>query len=268
MGQNGTIVTSSDGLEWTEKSGPTTSLTFDSVRFHNGVWTAVGGTPSILGNAGALIAQSLDGAETWTERTSIPDSDFTGINDFAIDDAGLYLAAVQDQATNPTDGGRIFKSTDSGVIWTDDQTLITDAGALTAIEHDGDGLWIIGGADSNVSRIWSSTNGSSWTERDYPDGGVGVGISILQITAGGGKWIAVDGNGQIVRSLNGISWSVVHDIGTDTVICVGYNGRNLWAVGAVNGQLLTSADGISWSTQVSSFGTSNIGGIAHNQIGT
>ena len=264
VGQDGTVLTSPDGLEWTEESGFPTTKEFERVRFHNGVWTAVGGRAGQPEDG--LIAQSLDNAKTWVERT-IPNQLDTRVEDVAIDGDGLYLAAVEDTEFFATDHGRIFKSTDGGVTWVDDVILVEATGGMRSIEHDGSGLWVTGGADDVVMNVWSSADGSSWAKHDYPHPVFPIGRTNQIAADGKGNWVAVDSNGQIVTSPDGTVWSLALDLAV-VLRTVAYNGRNLWVVAGNNGTLLTSPDSVTWTTRTSSFGTSQIKGVANNLVGS
>jgi photosystem II stability/assembly factor-like uncharacterized protein len=86
VGDNGTILTSTDGVSWTRRTSPTTQGLY-SVTYGNGLFVAVGNNGTIL--------TSTDGVN-WTQRTSGTSNDLYGVtygNGIFVAVGGLPRAA-------------------------------------------------------------------------------------------------------------------------------------------------------------------------------
>ncbi|MCP4149469.1 MAG: hypothetical protein GY757_17105 [bacterium] len=173
VGRDKLIVTSSnDGVTWTTTNARTNDVydeDITGVAYGNGIFVAVG-------EAGGTW-RSADG-NSWTE------SSFTYSSRGIAFGNGLFLAAMVN--------GKVYQSTD-GVSWTSKSV----GQHLTAI-HYGNGMWVAVG-----SKIWTSTNGSTWTMRlDISN----CNYMFYSVTSAPGSFVAAGENGVIVNSADGITW--------------------------------------------------------------
>jgi hypothetical protein len=104
------------------------------------------------------------------------------------------------------------------------------------------GLPVLGG---NEPRIYSSTDGMTWTTRNLPRDPHWI-INLWDVTFGGGQFVAV-GDQLIATSTNGIDWSSQFiDIAGGSLQAVAYGDGQYVALGLL-GTVLTSTDGMDWS---------------------
>jgi hypothetical protein len=160
-----TIWTSPDGVTWTSRSNPGTSLmVYNAVRYGNGLWVAVGSSGAIL--------TSPDGV-TWTLRTSGTTQQF---NDVRF--ANNTWVAVGNN-------GIIRTSTD-GITWVDGSVGATPLVNWTNVEY-GDGKWVIGSGLDGLIYSSATAAAGSWINRT-PTGSTG---SVNDLLYANGKWVAV-----------------------------------------------------------------------------
>ena len=137
VGNAGTILTSSDGSEWTErKSGTTTT----------NLWGAAYGAGRfvVVGNDGKILT-SPDGAE-WTERKSATSANLIGV---AYGDSGFVAVG---------NGGKIVTSSD-GLEWSERDSGIRDlAKGLKGVVYGKKGYAAVGDAGTIVT----SADGVNW----------------------------------------------------------------------------------------------------------
>lgn len=214
VGDKGIILTSPDGITWTERSSGTT----------NSLWgvTYAGGIFVALGDSGTILT-SPDGV-TWTSRTSGTTKTLTGISY----GNNTFVAVGED--------GTALTSPD-GVTWSS--------------QTSGNKMWFLGVCYGNntfaaVSRsetIFTSPDGVTWTKRI-----TGGTDDLSRVAYGKDTFVAVGYKGTILTSSDGVTWtrqtsSVPFNIG----VCYG-NGTFV-AVGAC-GKMQTSPDGITWTRRL------------------
>jgi hypothetical protein len=172
---------------------------------------------------------------------------------------------------------------------TGDFTTSTNGGSSWGVYSKGNNRQIFGItfeqgnfiAACEAASIYTSSNGTSWTERKSPTGGsdyyavagngslvVAVGDSgvlgtsttgtsgwtarssgtvenLGGVTYGNGMWVAV-GSGTIITSTNGTSWTTRTSYTTQYLDDVAWTGSEFIAVGA-SGVCVNSPDGITWT---------------------
>ena len=228
VGQAGKILVSDDGIEWTGASSPS-SRDLNAVVWHIDRFYAVGGDYS----AGAETLESMDGT-TWT-RPEIPQLDHL-LGDLASD--GNQLVAI---GTSQSDL-QIF-----GLF-----TWEQDAGWQQRVDGTGLGLRynaVAAGAPTFVTigpgGSASSTDALTWTQAPIFES-----ATMRDLTYSQQGWIAVGDAGKVLRSSDGAQW-VAHDSGhTGQLLGVTSSGSLHLAVGA-DGALLSSSDGLLWLPQTS-----------------
>ena len=216
VGENGTIITSPNGINWTSRTSGVTVL-LNSV-----VWS---GTQFVaVGNNGIIIT-SPNGIN-WTSRTS-------GVTDqlFGITWSGSKFVAVGNNHT-------ILTSTD-GITWSIAITGIQ--GFLWSVTWTGSQFVAAGGGGPGT-RILTSPNGATWTVRYAP----GQGHSLLNISNNGNIIVAIGNYGTILISTDGITWGpAATTIGAISLSGIVWSG-NKFVVTGENGTIITSPDGINW----------------------
>ena len=167
VGDSGTIVTSSDGASWTDRtanSGTTNDLY--GIAYGNGLFVAAG--------AGGTVLTSTDGAN-WTPH-------YTGINDWLGDVAygnGIFVIN--------TGQGMLLKSTD-GVSW---NATYTGYGFFWRLAY-ADGLFIV---PSDIGQVLVSRDGEEWVFRR-----TGSLSDLFCVTYGMGRIVVAGSGGAILTS--------------------------------------------------------------------
>ncbi|BBH22523.1 hypothetical protein Back11_38680 [Paenibacillus baekrokdamisoli] len=220
VGTNGAIVTSTDAETWTSRDSNTTDLPIFGVTYGNGTFVAVGHSGSYGGSA--YISTSADG-KNWTKRTS-------GTSKFLFDVAygnGVFVTVGSN--------GVLLTSAD-GTTWTSRTPGTTEY--LNGVTYDGGKFVAVG--DSGT--ILTSANGTSWTNRTS-----GTSSDLEGVTSGNGTLVATGRDGVILTSADGAAWTS-RTSGSYTVLTdVAYGNGMFMTVGA-SGTILTSADGASWTS--------------------
>jgi Photosynthesis system II assembly factor YCF48 len=241
VGSSGTIITSTDAMDWTQReSGVAGEILYD-VQYGDSLFVAVGGNGSPDGNSG-VIATSPDGT-VWATRTS---GSFRTLRSLTYGN-GMYVTVG--------DGGTILTSND-GASWT--ALTVSTALNLNSITF-GNGMFVAvgGGTGYKETVILTSTDGVTWTQRD-PDTDNGL----FGITFADGKFVAVGNNRVVLVSTDGVNWTQrsidVNATGPFTFYRVSYSNGLYVAVGNA-GLVATSSDGMSWNATV--LNTSELNGI-------
>ena len=246
VGEQGTIVSSPDGVTWTKETNPAT-LTLEDVLYANGVFVAVG--------RGATHMTSPDG-HAWTKHTYDQGSGpLNLIHDgsrFVLLKAGASLS-ISTNGVNWTQAGGVGALYDAGGIAFGNGTYVEVGYKRTGqppdvysalslsgpwTKRDGKstanmfgvgfagGLFIAGGQDGTLI---TSPDGSDWTARDSKTSGF-----IWSVTAGGPYAVAASQWGRMLVSENGIHWHRMETevtghlkdvvFGQGTFVAVGWDG--------------------------------------------
>lgn len=268
-------------LTWTEHDPFFSGTPVSRLAHGDGLWVAAGGSTS------SRLSTSPNGA-VWTPRT-FPGTDF--VSGVEHNGAGLWVAVDFDGKlasspdaitwtlrTNPTLNAHIcvgygaglwvvggvfgaFITSSDGINWTSHSPSF-GGGVVSAIKHNGAGLWVTVG-----SGIHTSPDGINWTPRTSPFGIFGVN----DVDYGAGLWVAAGFNGEIATSPDGINWTLRTSTfsGTQDVQGVAHNGVDEWVIVGEDGLYATSPDGITWTNGglVLSPSTTRLRDVAHNGNG-
>jgi hypothetical protein len=183
-GINNSVMTSPDGITWTERLVPTGSLTWISVTFGNGLFVAVS---SLSYNLYAVIT-SPDGIN-WTERTAP-----SGFWESVTFGNNLFVA-VGDNSSTP-----VMTSPD-GITWTS-RTGVTNQWQSVTF---GNGLFVAVSSNGSGNRVITSPDGITWTSRTSAADNFWE-----SVTYGNGLFVAVASSGlpsRIMTSPDGITWT-------------------------------------------------------------
>lgn len=246
VGDNGTILTSVEGITWTTRTSDTANHLY-GVAYGNGTFVAVG--------AGGIIRTSRDGA-TWTSRISGIDSNLRGVAYGGITFMEKFVVVGDDTS-------KVLTSS-NGTTWTP-RTLDTlgygySYSAFYAATYGAGKFVILGtggflGAFPGVNGlIQTSVDGVNWTLRHLPIyGNPGFSHAALRgVAYGDGIFVAISSfEGKIFTSADGINWSSrTLPSAVDTLNGVTY-GNGIFLAVCENGKIFSSANGITWSSRVS-----------------
>jgi hypothetical protein len=223
VGSNGLILTSTDAMTWSPRSGPT-SLRLSSIVWADSQFTAVG-------ELGALFT-SPD-AIAWTPRASGTTFHLRRVVVAPTSGTPRRLVAVGDS-------GRIAVSND-GSSWTTSIAPAANGRNLVGLGWSGNLLVAVGANGA----LLTSVDGIDWTAR-------AAGTKTLyDVASSGTLFVAVGLDGALLTSPDGITWTT-RSSGTpyaqlNTVV---WNGVRFVVLGGF-GSLLTSTDGVTWTQPAS-----------------
>ncbi|MGE6228489.1 cadherin-like beta sandwich domain-containing protein [Paenibacillus chitinolyticus] len=221
VGNSGTIMTSSDGLNWSKTT----------IALSSAVGVTYAGNQWIVAGADGKIATSPDAA-TWTIRPT-----GTSANLSAVAYNGTVWVIVGYN-------GVLLSSTD-GIAWTS-RTSGTVAN-FYSVTYGGGLFAAVGGAGT----IRTSPDGITWTTRS---GGTN---DLMGITYGAGQFVAGGSGQRALTSPDGITWTprTVAVAGMN-LYGVAYGANKYVAVGDTGGPgaIVSSPDGITWSSEKTGIG--------------
>jgi len=242
---NGSSLVSSDGEAWT--SHPAPGLNFQDV--------VAGPDLFVAGTAAGSLLTSADGI-TWTARHStaprLPlalahgagrfvavthDADFGG-QILSSEDGTSWTVRLADLPERVTTAqwtgtrflvglpGAVLSSPD-GLTWSRQEVLHLGRPSLAAAAGDDDRRAVAGlNTDSPNDRLWSSEDGSSWNAR-----AVGTAEPVRFLRAAGGHYVGLFGQGLIVTSSDGITWTPRPQVTTAMLTGAAWSGSRWVAVG-------------------------------------
>jgi surface protein len=238
---NNLVMTSPDGIDWTLRSA-SAAISWSSVTYGNGLFVAV----SNSGTGNNRVMTSPDG-QTWTTRAG---SSANQWNNISYCD-GLFFACAGDQLTTT------IMTSPNGINWTD-RTLTSKPWRGVAF---GNGKFValasycrpgpMGDTCGNYELIMTSTNGTTWTNVEYP-----VGDGWYSAAYGNGKFVAISFNGglnRVMYSSDGLTWAHTTVPVANNWSSVTY-GNGLFVAVASSGtgnRVMTSPDGITWTSRTS-----------------
>ena len=238
VGNVGSILTSSDGISWTERTSGTTNNLY-------GV-TYGGGLLVVVGDNGTILTSSS--GTSWTSRTSGITNNLYGVTY----GGGLFVTVG--------DNGTILTSSD-GTTWTENgQNLRSnwgDAQYFKAVTYRNK-LFVLGGRNG---KIMNSPDGITWKQRKSGTSMDRMGVTYAP-TCGKVEWkgldaglckngifVSVGKGGKIITSFDGNWWVKRTFKGAGWIYAVTYGNGTFVTVGE-NGVILSSFDGISWLRRV------------------
>lgn len=217
---NQTIVTSADGITWTEilslPSG--TNSTWRSVTYADGLWVAVA-------NAGANRAMwSEDGAE-WTPVDVGENSSWSSVaTGLDVGNTRRWIAVAESTTTD-----EYAMTSNDGKVWVKSVLSSKDRG-WTSIAY-GDQRWVAVANTGVGDRIMTTIDGGSWELRSEPPeviGGTPETNSWNAIAFGGGRFVAVSPSApRILTSTDGTTWEYREEPGQGGWRAIGF-GDGLW----------------------------------------
>jgi hypothetical protein len=226
-GSGGTILTSPDGLAWTQLTTGSTSdfqhLATNGTRFvvagFNGIfhsanltaWTAVGGT----------------NFDRWTAAAY-------GGGRFVVANSATTLG--------------VRHSTD-GVTWSAAVGIAGAGGNTTGLLH-GNGVFVLtmSGFGTTPSKIYTSTDGTGWTQRAASL--LTTTTQIRSLAFGNSRFVALTGNQQALVSTDGLEWRLVPLERSVSLTSIRFLGGRFYASGSATGsaaETYVSPDGETWS---------------------
>jgi len=215
VGDNGAILTSPDGINWTQQVSGTTEQLLSVV------WT--GNQLVVVGYFGVILT-SPDG-KMWSSRAS------------KIGNPLLSVVWADTQLVAVGLNGTILTSPD-GINWT--SQLSGTQKNLSSIVWTGNQLVAVG--DSGT--VLTSGDGITWVHQIS-----GTTNSLSSVAFSGAQILAIGNSGLILSSLNGVDW--MSGFSTEAIACqfVAYLDNQFLAVGNGNGAVVTSLNGVSWTLQ-------------------
>jgi hypothetical protein len=192
VGFNRTLLTSTDGLSWTDANAPDANYFETKSVIWTGTQFVMVGDRLFGSNLPALIATSPDGL-TWTRRswTPAPCCDVGALTDVTVGGGKITVAG----------GSNLASSTDGGLSWTVDSLPV---GVFPTIS---------GMAGNDTTRV--AVGGQNGTPTIIVDTGAGWGLAggtlnpvhiPNDVTWTGSQFVAVGGRG-VMRSADGVTWS-------------------------------------------------------------
>ena len=234
VGDNGTILTSSDGTTWTNKrtsSGTTKNLY--GVTYGDGLFVTVGDNATIL--------TSSDGT-TWTNTST---NKRTTLRYFSKADTNhLYGVTYGDDLFVTVGGNATILTSSDGTTWTERDGLRSKWATpkyLKGVTYRKK-LFVAVGRNG---LILNSPDGITWKQRKS-----GTKYNLVGITYRNGLFVSVGKNGKIVTSFDGNWWVKRTYVLPDWLNGVTYGNGTFVTVGD-NGVIITSSDGISWTKRTS-----------------
>jgi hypothetical protein len=233
VGNEGIILTSSDGISWNSQNLGSTKFIFD-VEWNGSMWVAVGADGAGGSGACGEVYTSTDGVTWAVQNLGCPELlRGVGWNGSLWVAVGIY--------------GIIFTSTD-GLSWTQTVPLNTSKPDLWEVEWDAtSGEWYAVG-EAGVVR--ASSNGTSWTNVSQP-----AGNDLKGLMTTGSHWYVTGENGVFARSPVGSgTWGFGGAVVTSIPVNdIEFNGSQYLAVGSMpvqglpNSLVLTSGNGNNWT---------------------
>lgn len=207
VGDYGTILTSTDGTDWSARYNGDTHHLF-GIGYGNGTYVAAGTVGTILTSTGGPVW-------SWTYRSSGTSRNLYGVaygnNRFVVVGAsGTILTSSNNGATWSNPFWPYVSPTNNwffGVVW----------GWEFAAVGSYDGMPV-------YSEIFTSTDGASWSHQDS-----GTTEHLKGIAYGAGTFVAIGDKGLIISSTNGTIWTV------SRAASVEYENLNAIAYGVISG---------------------------------
>ena len=270
VGYGGVILTSENGITWTERSsGVTDGLT--AVAYGNNTFVAVGYGPTILTSADAITwtGQRAEGCEGKGSCEG-PGAIVFGNNAFVA--VGNPLDPLHAGIPGNTQG--VLASPD-GITWTEwiGPGSLGFPPSFTGVAYGNSTFVAVG----QTGIVFTSPDGTTWTEQKTL---LGRGDSLLGVTYGNSTFVATGTSGAVFTSPEGITWTAqAQPLGTGASFNgVTYGNNTFVAVGQYYGAcpyppsecpskatILTSSDGKTWTERKRAAGTASYNAVAYGK---
>jgi hypothetical protein len=184
VGYQGTVMTSSDAEYWSLVNAGTSSDLFDVI-FANNKFVAVGSTGGYF--PAPFCMTSTDG-QTWAINSTI------GVVGASITYGnGIYVAVGQGGYATSTDGVT-WQSYTNSELWLRGVTF-------------GNGIFMAVGSNywTDQPAIYTSSNGVTWSAANIASGPAGG--YFVEVTFGGGKFVAIGTAGRVCTSSDAVNWT-------------------------------------------------------------
>jgi len=183
VGSTGTILSSSDGLTWIDRTNAAvTTANLHGVAANTSIYVAVGD--------GGTVVRSTDAAN-WSTAASVPVS--SALYDVAWSSTYSLFIAVGA-------GGVILTSSDGSTWNMESSPVADDLHSVTTLHTP----YVIAGA---AGTILTSSNGTSWIKFV----GVTTANDLYDVTWTGSNYVAVGSAGTVLRSFDGVaSWPSIN----------------------------------------------------------
>jgi hypothetical protein len=226
VGENGTILTSDDGITWSSATSPTRETLRGVYSDNEGNWVAAGQSGTIINSPDAVV---------WTEQTSGNTNALWG----TVFAGGQWIVSGG--------SGRIVTSPDSAV-----STSVNDTFSFTLydIAYDGSGLYVVVGFDNSLPTVLTSSNARNWVqEPPTPSNSE----RLYGISYGDAEWVAIGDTGVILTTTEPVSrvWEAQASGTSANLRDIIYNGTDLYVVVGVGGLIITSPDARVWTSSPS-----------------
>jgi|GEM_PF-2470275 hypothetical protein len=237
IGNDGIILTSLDGINWTQRISGTVNTLYD-ITWSGSQFVVVGDNGTILTSPDGII---------WTQRVS----GLTYSPLYDITWSGTQFVAV---GAESFDRGNLILTSPDGITWSRILSGLTDI-PLRGITWSGTQFVAVGFDDNTASgTVVTSPDGMNWIQRTIESPYYGLNDIIWT----GSQYLVVGPLGRVFTSLDGTNWDTRLSVNINTVInSVTWSGNYFVAVGETG--IFTSTDGISWTQQTP-------GGAAYNYI--
>jgi hypothetical protein len=230
VGSQGTVVSSPDGMQWTQSiSGVTTPLT--GVAYGNGLFVAVGGFDTSSESTNTVLTSTNGSA--WTRRNG----GSTNILWSITYGRGLFVAV----GMGDLPGTSVILTSPDGIAWsTRDQGAF---GELHSVVY-ANGLFVAVGVGGSIA---TSLDGIQWKPQNNGDP-----VTLNGVAFGKGTFVAVGNGAKVLTSPNAALWTTQYpDIQASCDLqAVTYANGVFATVGrldVVTGLAATSSDGITWT---------------------
>jgi hypothetical protein len=211
VGARGTVLTSPDGTTWTSRSAPV-SADFQAVAFGQGVFVAVGWSLTILTSTdGVTWTETYSGAGVWQSVA------FTGGEFVAVNRVGGVIVSA------------------NAIDWTLAVAGNTTGDTGLCAVADGPGGDVLALDYSGQVKLSSDASARSFTvEADLWSASV---VESCDVIDDAGTWVATSTDGEVEASPDGKTWSPIPGLGAAALRSLTFDGTHVVGVGA-NGAVL------------------------------
>jgi hypothetical protein len=212
VGGSGKIASSTDGINWTQRTSQFSTTAISFVAYGGGTWVAVGGS--------GKVSTSTDGS-TWTAVTTATSGWSTSYNIGHVAYGNGYWVGINSNGT-------LRSTTNPSGAWTS-RTVPLGTGQHYADYHPaiGSGIWTLGTETGTSSgSLGSSTDAQTWTARsaatsstaDTQFGATSNSTTIMAASKDASSYV-------LQKSTNGTSWTAVTEPNTANYPAIALRGN-------------------------------------------